>query len=224
MTDVPPTAPGLAAPPTGPCLLEPEGQRPAWPKVIGVIAIVYGSLFVVGGMCGLLQLLYADAFTNWYRSMLGGIAGEQYAAALETTLEYKPWFLLMNLAAFFLAVLLVVAGADLCYRRPRAVPRIRFWAVATLVLLTVQSVVTYFMFFAQMEAYGSRRATAGYGVTVAPNGAMALFSAVFGWVFWAVFPVFLLIWLSRGWVVHQVATWANPTQPATPDPRELGDS
>lgn len=53
-----------SAPPVNPGQIDFDPEPPSWPKVIGIISIVWGSLGVICNACGLFGQMAGDAFVN----------------------------------------------------------------------------------------------------------------------------------------------------------------
>src|SRR3954471_18440045 len=63
MSQMPPTSSAYEMP--------MPGEPPAWPKVIGIISIVWASLGLACGMCGFGWILYLPTFSKQMEAQMG---------------------------------------------------------------------------------------------------------------------------------------------------------
>lgn len=194
--NVPPIA---VAPPTRPGMVaEPPARQSGWPKVIGIIAIVLGSLGILGAVYGAVSPLVMGP--------LARMMPAEHAAGVEAMQEFSVRVVLVSLLALAVAVWLLVGGIALVKRRRSSRKTCLTWAVVKMLFVVLNSVISYAMVEAQMEAMMQQSPnTPGM-----PAGFMSGFSAI-GLVFgicwgWAL-PVFMLIWFSRGEIKAEVAQW-----------------
>lgn len=98
----PPTSPTRVAPPTDEQVLDEAqfGDLVSWPKVVGIVSIVWGSLGLLGGVCGGISILFLPTFM-----------GAQYDANnLPPTMVFGPVKLGMLLGGLILTAFLLFAG------------------------------------------------------------------------------------------------------------------
>ncbi|NNM26690.1 MAG: hypothetical protein HKO59_12030, partial [Phycisphaerales bacterium] len=70
-------------PPTPDALASPPATPSAWPTVIGIIAIIFGVLGMLGGCFGGVSVLMLDQFAE--------LMPEQQSTGFEGMLAWKPW-------------------------------------------------------------------------------------------------------------------------------------
>jgi hypothetical protein len=186
------------APPTdmGQFIIPP--QPSSWPKVIGIIAIVLGSLATLGGLLG----AASSYITEWGLSMMPAEA--RTAAMTETIVRWRPWLVATSLCSAAVAVLLIVAGARLVNRRPSAPGLCRNWAILKMIVVLFVAAVTYHV---QREQFANVPPAGTRGMPAGMPAMMAVFSAAFGVLWGWALPVFMLIWFARRKIKEEVAEW-----------------
>ncbi|MCH8152385.1 MAG: hypothetical protein IH830_08445 [Planctomycetes bacterium] len=202
-TDLPP--PGLMTPPVEPGEIP---HRPsAWPMVIGVIAIIFGSLAILQGCFG--------AVSSLFMSSLSGFMPAEQATMLDAMEGLKPWMIIGAVLTLALGILLLVAGIGLVRRRAWSPTACMVWAGIKMMFVVGNTILADMAQQAQFEAM-QEMMQQDPNMPAAMPAMMGSFMQVFG-VFtivlgilwgWAL-PVFLLIWFSRGKIKAEVAGWAR---------------
>jgi hypothetical protein len=133
-------------------LVDPaEALRPMWPKTVGVISIVWGALGAACGACSV-----AGSLLSMLMAPTGGAAGPggQIPPIPEvmkpTALQVAP-----TLVGAAWSVYLIVCGVVLLMRRPIARPMHLAYAVGS-VLLTIVSTVISVQFQAAISQWAAR--------------------------------------------------------------------
>lgn len=201
------------APPIPAHEIRPRPSR--WPKVIGVISVVLGSLGVLGGICGTLAMVVGQGV------MTLAAQQQQGASAVQAMQDQTSFTVLSLLTGLLLALFLLVAGVVLICRRRRGVTLLKVWAVCRIVAVGVGSVIGYFVGVAQMEVMqqttmGSNQPPPGMASFIT-GGMILLFvlGLLWGWAW----PIFVLIWLRRQKIRDDYSTWGQrPIAVATPPP------
>ncbi len=185
----PPSSPGATAPVQGP---------PAWPTVLGVIAIVFGCLGALGGaMTGLLP--FFPGAVSW-------ITPKGQADPMAAMPKWRWWSVSIGAIGVAVAALLLVCGIGLCRRRRWAPRATLTWAAIKIVSVVFVSVVASLIEQDQVAVMQQRtdvpsQAFAVMRVTV---GLSLFFALAWGWAL----PVFFLIWFTRAGVKQEVVRWA----------------
>lgn len=186
------------APPMQPGIPSMESPPSKWPTVIGIIAIVWAAIGLLGGVCGLGGIFMA-------RSMPANFPG-----APGMSMGMKP---LMMLPGTFIILIvracLLALGIGLLKRQPWAAKWIRTWAVVEMLCSVVVLAVSHFAQQQQFAAMASQP-----GMQQMPPGFFAGFTVVYfvcGLLVAWVLPVFVLIWFSRDKIKEEVATWQSPS-------------
>lgn len=193
MSDTPPP------PPVQPVGEPAPAPRSTWPTAVGIIAIVFGVL----GMLGACSSAMGPALMNLLKDKLP----PQQRQGMEVMGEWSGYMLAIAVPTLILAALLLALGVGILKRSPKAAKGARVWAVLKIILVVCSAYGGYRMQEAQFEAM--RQAPAGPGVP--PPGVLALvsraglaFSVVWGWAL----PVFFLVWFKRPKIRAEVAEWS----------------
>ncbi len=202
-TDLPP--PALMTPPVEP------GEIPhppsAWPKVIGVITIIFGSLAILQGCLGAVSTLFLGAFAS--------VAPQEQEALFQAMEDLKPWMIIGAVLTLALGILLLVAGIGLVRRRAWSPTACMVWAGIKMMFVVGNTILADMAQQAQFEAM-QEMMQQDPNMPAGMPAMMGSFMQVFG-VFaivvgilwgWAL-PVFLLIWFSRSKIKAEVAGWAR---------------
>jgi len=153
-----------------------------WPAVIGIIAIVWAALYLLGGLCLLSGGIFS--FVSW---------------VMHTNVPAPDMSLAIRFGAVMSLVLkscLMILGIGLVRRRFWAAHWFRVWAVVEMVAFVAGAVIGHMMYQQQLATMAHQR----IGHT-----------PVFAWgcsllLAWTL-PVFVLIWFSRSKIKQEVATW-----------------
>jgi len=191
------------APPTDPGELAVPGRLSTWPTVIGVLAIVFGSLATLGGLCGVLGPLVMPGLLQGT-----GSGAEQMAAAG----KWQVWSIVMNVISMALSILLLVAGIKLSSRRASAATLCTLWA--KLKILAVIGFCVLFFFIQRDQLAVTLKGSAGSPGVGEQVVTIAAFGSTVVYLLWGVaLPVFMLIWFSRQRIREEVATWQPIDEP-----------
>ena len=180
----------------------------SWPMVIGVIAIILGSLATLQGCMGLGWPALAALFTS--------ALPEEQARMMDATKSLTPLMMILAGLTMAIAIVLLIGGIGLTKRSPRSPKTCRIWAGLKMLLVVYSSIVGYLVQQAQMEAMqrmleedpNTPAAMVGFfGTLMDFIGPLALvFGIVWGWAL----PIFMLIWFSRRKIKAEVAQWGRP--------------
>lgn len=200
----PPSAtvpPAPATPPTTVGYVPPPPRQSVWPTVLGIISIIWGGLGTLGWCSTGVFALIWKPYMGFLTSNMPANQGE--AEMFEKMRFDDPLILVCAVLGLLLSIWLIVAGVYLIKRRPEGPRWCRIYS-----LLYIPIVVGYAFFYTRMQM--------GLFETLpdAPRESaniMAVFTAVLTFLFYAAWPVFLLIWLSRSKIKTEVAGWNAET-------------
>ncbi len=201
---MPPPTP--MTPPTDAGAIPPKPS--SWPTVIGIIAIIFGSLATLQGCMGLGWPLVAGLFTS--------AMPEDQAEMMSITEPLMPLMIISGGLTMVIAIVLLIGGIGLTKRSPGSPKVCRIWAGSKMLLVVYASIVGYLVQQAQMEAM-QRMLEEDPNTPAAMPGFLGTFMAVFGpltlvlgivWG-WAL-PIFMLIWFSRTKIKAEIAQWGQP--------------
>ncbi|MEX2218940.1 MAG: hypothetical protein WD749_09290 [Phycisphaerales bacterium] len=194
------------APPIDSAMPPPPSGPTTWPMVIGIIAIVLGSLGLLSscaGIAGPLFVKFAAAMAE------EGGAKESEMVALRGIEQYMGLLILDSILGLVAAALLLVAGIGLLKRTAWSPRAMVIWAIGKIPLVVFATVVGYLVNQAQFEAM----ANDPQQKTPVPAGlmeAIAAGSAVFTFIFGIALPIFVLVWFTRAKVRAETAGWRAP--------------
>lgn len=198
LESTPPPALPLPAPPTRPGQIGEE-RPPAWPSVVGVICLVWGTIGLLASIAGLLTPLYED-----YIKAFAPQAQESFALAE----RHAVLFFLYYLISVVMSVWLIWGGVKLFGRRRLGVRLLWWWAIAEFPLSFVGIVANHFMQKAQMDAMAAPgNAAPGAAVLAAMSPIMSILSTAIVVLFSWALPGFLVVWLTRPGVKRGVERW-----------------
>lgn len=185
--------------------LAPTEQREApaqWPTIIGVIAVIFGSLGALGGCMGSVMMPLMPKLNE----MLSEVVPKGRSTGLEAFDEVGPWLSALSLVSILIALLLLVGGIGLLRRRPRSAGVCRTWAVVKMLFVVVNAYVGMIVQVRNFEAMQADPNMPMFSGFADIMGVMVfIFTLLWGWAL----PIFLLIWLARRSVRDEIATWRS---------------
>ena len=206
------TPPTLPTPAPQPRLRGPS----QWPTVIGVLAIIFGALEVLGGCVGIVS--------PWVMSAMVEVLPEGQSMGMAAMVEWGRWMVASSLAGLGIGVLLLLGGVSLMQRRPRGRTLCLTWALLRMPAVVLGLVVGYLMQRDQLVAMQEMFAS-DPSVPAAMSAmfgrfmqAGVLVGSVIGLLWGWALPVFMLIWFSRGKIKTEVASWSGGPAAAASDP------
>ncbi len=194
-------------PPTDFAGLPPEQSK--WPKVIGVISVIYATLGILG------MALWGAGI--WLGEMFMEMAGMD--VTMPSSLKITGCVTVA--IAIALGVLLLVGAVKLLQRRAAGVKLLKTWVVLRLVLLVIGSGVNVFLIPPQVEM--QKEILAAQNRMFIESGqpqqvqeideveirrVLIIQTVVFTAII-AVYPLFLGMFLSRKRITEEVAMWGD---------------
>lgn len=203
---IPPPTP--VSPPTDAGAIPPKPS--SWPMVIGVIAIICGSLATLQGCIG----LGSSALFGLFASAMP----EEQAGMMDATESLTPLIMISGGLKMAIAIVLLIGGIGLTRRSTRGPKTCRIWAGLKMFIVVYSSIIGYLVQQAQMEAMqrmleedpNTAAAIPGFfGTFMAILGPLTLvLGIVWGWIL----PIFMLIWFSRRKIKAEIAQWGHPAE------------
>jgi hypothetical protein len=204
-------ADAAVAPPTVPGELESPTRRRSstWPVVIGIIAVIVGSLGALTNLWGAVAPFFMHAFTGVVASMPNNGQAQDPGAMFEAMSEYRYWMLATSGFAVVLSIWLLITGI-LLMARHRAAWRLSVtWACLKLVAVVAAVMVTYVVQRAQFEAMNTNPNSPAPAMFGKMTSIMAIGTScvvlVWGWAF----PIFILIWFYLRPIRTETADWGR---------------
>ena len=165
-----------------------------WPKVVGTIGVVLGAIMSIDKINDL-----AVVPLIWGEESRQFLFGLEMGELIARTVPRWTWISFYILCGMALGMLLIVASLRLRRRSPSGITLCRAWAWLSIVWLAVA--LTWVLWW--LGRHGdeiSKFAEAGWQTETALGGALAVTLLL-------AYPVFLLVWLSRGAVKEDYSTW-----------------
>jgi hypothetical protein len=176
--------------------------------VIGVIAIILGSLATLGGCMS----LGSSAMFGLFASAMP----QEQAEMMDATKAFMPLMMIAAGLTTPIAIVLLIGGIGLTKRSPWSPKTCRIWAGLKMLIVVYGSIIGYLVQQAQMEAMqrmleedpNTAAAIPGFfGTFMAILGPLTLvLGIVWGWAL----PIFMLIWFSRRKIKAEIAQWGRP--------------
>ena len=202
---MPPPTP--MTPPTDAGAIPP--RKSTWPMVLGINAIILGSLATLRGCMG----IGSSAMFGLFASAMP----EDSAEMMEATKAFAPLIMISSGLTMAIAIILLIGGIGLTKRNPRSPKTCKIWAGLKMVLVVYGSIVTFLSTQAQIEAMqrmleedpnAAGMMPGFFGTLMAIIGPVIfVFAIVWGWAL----PIFMLIWFSRRKIKAEIAQWGRPT-------------
>jgi len=195
---------GMTPPMERATLPDEEAPRSRWPIVIGVIGIVLASLGLVCGCAG----YFGPAMAQWGVDMQAqsGQPVDPYAIAnLQVQREMYVFTAILMTVGLIVAIIQLTGSIALVRRRASARMLMMAYAIAAIIMACVNTAYQ-FMLNAEtqrlLEEQGTQvpQAFVQVGLIIGLGFAIVL---GFGW------PIFLLVWFSRGKIRDEVEQWGE---------------
>ena len=181
-----PFTPPTQAPP-------PLVRASVWPRVVGIIGIIYASLGLFGAFCGLAYPFILPWYVDWLRSV--GVP-EQDVQEWEISMSPVSWTVPASVVGLALIILLFVGALKLLRRQASGAKLCALWSWTIIPWTIIATVITLVFHFNTPAPSGGPGQQIGTGIVT-----------VIGTVIGLVFPVFVVIWFSRPTIKSQVAQW-----------------
>jgi hypothetical protein len=157
-----------------------------WPRRLGVVSIILGSLGLLFGTMGSSVALQAKAIEM---SLPQDVTPNQQAI-----LKAATWRANLSIGAAAIGVPLLIAGIGLVARRRWSIKFCRAWTILCIVLSLVDAAVNALIHKGLAEAADRPATLLSTGVVLGLVWSLAL-------------PIFMLIWLAREEIREEIAGW-----------------
>lgn len=203
--------PRMAPPPSpgGTDFQRPDtGKEPAWPKVIGILSIIFASL---GLFCGVINVVMT---ASGFNETISSFSDEQSREFQESLKEQTGSIEAFGaVAGLVIAAVLLVAGITLIKRRMQLSRKLHLLYAAAAILLNVVTGVLMLMAVLNLEVPEGNQQARIMKATMLP-------SLLLGSLFGLAYPAFTLVWFLRGKIARQCRQAGDQpvdtNQPATP--------
>ena len=171
--------------------------------MIGVIAIVIGTLGALCWAWGAIGVFFMGMFADFMKNVPGSQGQAEMYRHME---DFKYWTFGVSCFASLLSVCLLTLGIMFLKRHPSTPRLCVIWSILKIPAVVGFAVVGYSNQHAQFEAMANQP-----GMTAPMMGTMAnvmsgvtvAFGLAWGWAL----PVFFLIWFTRSKIKAETATW-----------------
>jgi hypothetical protein len=191
------SSPPVGAPPTDWTGNAPLKRETVWPTVLAVLSFVCGGLWLFFSGC----TATLTPFYEFMASMFEDAGLEDEAADMRQMADLWWLWLIQGAIGIALSILLIAAGVGLIKRTYRGVRLARIWAVLVILQLLVMTPLSVYF----SEFHGKEQRDDALETEVV----LAVIGAVLGALVWLILPVFMLIWLGRERIRHEIATWSH---------------
>ncbi len=193
----------VVAPPITAGPISIRAEAPAWPTVIGIIAIVLGAGGVLGGLWGILTPFVMGRFKG-----LAAAGGPDIFAGIT---RWGPWLSVLSGVSALVAGMLLLGGIGMAKRRGWSGRMLVAWAIAKVLFAIPMVIVTALMQRDQMSAafssMGKNSTPPPPGLVGAMSSGIMVVTVVLSLAWYWAFPLFVLIWLARRPHRALMATW-----------------
>ncbi len=173
----------------------------SWPKVIGIISIILGSM---GLMC-----YGCNSLATLAQPWLADIAppGQRPVAVQGMQLVMS---VIVACGTFLLSILLVIGGGGLTTRKYWSVGALKWWAILRIVLAFVSSIIGFVYIEKTIRDLNDQFAQQSITMPPTFTNSLMIMSIILGFLITLIWPVFLLIWFARSSVRREIESWAVP--------------
>ena len=206
------------APPTQPGEIETTESRSTWPTTLGIVAVVFGSFGVLGGVWGALSILlfstmpFPNPALHTSQTVVTQQPNSRTPVTSVTTSQSSPvaftppwgvWTSIWSAIGAAVAGLLLAVGVGLLRCRRWAVTWGKAWACVKIVFGLVGIIV----WSATSQAQFASLTASNPNMPATALQVGAAFGMCFQTVFVLALPGFLLMWLSRAKIKAEVSGW-----------------
>jgi len=172
-------------PPMEPGDLGTLAEPPKWPKVVGIISIVWAGLGLTCTGCGLASMVFMPQLMKVSEQAMGG--------PMPAIMQPGPLQIVLTAASLIPVILLLLAGIATVGRKPTGRPLHLAYAVVSIVMSVASTVVAAQHQLAVIEWAQQNPDSKWAGQAQSP---MAWIGLAFGILIGLAWPVFCLIWFG----------------------------
>lgn len=188
------------SPPIEPGAMGTSQLPSAWPKVVGIIAIVLASFDVLGGICGLLIPFIMEP--------LQASMSPAQRAQMATSMDQPASALIGMVFYVGLGGVLLFIGIGLVRHRQWSVRFGRYWSIVKILVVIGTSLMGLAANPQNMQNMQNMQQASGTsGISAGWYQAFGFCGLSFGFLWGCALPVFLLIWFGRRKIKQEVAAW-----------------
>lgn len=167
-----------------------EPPRKSWPKVIGIISIVWGSLALVCNGCGLIGQMFQSAAMNMIPQQ--GQGGQQIPP-IPDVMKATPVELIAGGLAIVVGIILITGGSMLVARNPLG--RVLHLAYAVLsILVTLGGSALAIQKQGMIANWAKQNPDNFWAQQQGASGGFAMIGIGVGVLLGLAYPIFCLVW------------------------------
>ncbi|MCW5756997.1 MAG: hypothetical protein KIT54_07175 [Phycisphaeraceae bacterium] len=167
-------------------------NRPAWPTVIGILLIIFGSIGLLQRVVGLVASLV--------------MPNVPFFADMLPPPHLWTWTLVLGVASLPVSLLHLLAGVQTLRRRPSAYALAMGFVLYAVVVLVPGTILQYYT--SQWQIQQSAQQSQPMPAFVA-GGAFMLVMIAFGALFSLAWPTFIAIWFNISRHKEHVRSWGH---------------
>lgn len=194
---------GGDAPPVTSGDLQPLEPPRSWPTVIGVLGIIFASLGILGGFCGMISPFSGAFFVD----MVPEEQRDQMIAQMQLSNPYPLAAAGVQLVEFVLSIVLMVGSVQLLRRAQGAPGLLKGYAVADLIANFIGAGFGVVVGLSQIEKLKADPSLADVAGPMA--GQTMIIFAIVMFLVAGIWPVFLLLWFGRDRIRDDIARWGE---------------
>jgi hypothetical protein len=176
-----------------------------WPKVLGIISIIFGAGSILQSIIGPVSMLLVKKQMQAFVDQ-----GADQAKVDEYIAKITSHTYMSSVAVALLGIILLTGGILLLRRRRAASPILQVWAVLKIIVGGLIIFKSAALSRLQMEVMFSSTALGGGKEAEMVNTFASYgmwFSLIFGLVWLVILPVFILIWFNREKAKQEMNGW-----------------
>ncbi len=177
-------------------------KKSRWPIVFGVIAIIFAAF-------GLLGALSSPFLAKFSLSQVEVLKQSGVTVPDEVVEGYKAVVRNNAIGSGILSLLLLIGGILLVKRRPVAAMLLQIWSVLKIVVggYLLWSSLGPSNAYSKLSLGGLDAGSQEAEIINTSFAVMEKVQLIGGMIWLSAFPVILLIWLNRGLIKKEIATW-----------------
>jgi len=175
--------------------------RSSWPKVIGIISIIFGSF-------GLLCYGCNSAVTIAQPWLAGMVPADQQPVTIQGM--QLVFSIFVACGSFLLSLLLLIGGFALTMRKYWSVGALKWWAILRILLAFISTIIGFAYLEETIQQLNDQFAQQSMSMPMTFTNSLMIMSIILGLLMALIWPVFLLIWSARSSVRREIESWAVP--------------
>ncbi len=182
-----------------PASFQPAEEPSRWPRTLGIIAITFGILGALGGLCGI-----ASTLGSSYMQQLAPGGGEGMPPPVSAKMMAVT--VVIQTVGVPVAIMLLVGGLRLRKRARKCAGLLAAWAVTKFFVVAAGSFLAYFTIKNQFAAMTVTKGAPSFSPEMVEWMAWGVAGLAFLWGI--ALPVFIVIWFSRRVIRDEVQSWS----------------